>query len=57
MTTKLAPHQIAQSVYDEPNEAIRTTIQNMEIAIELSADDGELDYLAQLCYTDKRLHP
>jgi hypothetical protein len=41
MTTKLAPHQIAQSVYDEPNEAIRTTIQNMEIAIELSADDGD----------------
>ena len=41
MTTKLAPHQIAQSVYDIPNEAIRTTIQNMEIAIELSADDGD----------------
>jgi hypothetical protein len=41
MTTKLAPHQIAQSVYDESNEAIRTTIQNMEIAIELSADDGD----------------
>lgn len=41
MTTKLATHQIAQSVYDEPNEAIRTTIQNMEIAIELSADDGD----------------
>ncbi len=41
MTTKLAPHQIAQSVYDAPNEAIRTTIQNMEIAIELSADDGD----------------
>jgi hypothetical protein len=41
MTTKLAPHQIAQSVYDEPNEAVRTTIQNMEIAIELSADDGD----------------
>lgn len=41
MSTKLAPHQIAQSVYDEPNDAIRTTIQNMEIAIELSADDGD----------------
>lgn len=41
MTTKLAPHQIAQSVYDEPNESIRTTIQNMEIAIELSANDGD----------------
>ena len=41
MTTKLAPHQIAQSVYDEANTAVRTTIQNMEIAIELSADDGD----------------
>lgn len=41
MSTKLAPHQIVQSVYDEPNDAIRTTIQNMEIAIELSADDGD----------------
>lgn len=41
MATKLAPHQVVQSVYDEPNEAIRTTIQNMEIAIELSADDGD----------------
>ena len=41
MTTKLAPHQIVQSVYDEANTAVRTTIQNMEIAIELSADDGD----------------
>lgn len=41
MATKLAPHQVVQAVYDEPNEAVRTTIQNMEIAIELSADDGD----------------
>lgn len=41
MTTKLAPHQIVQSVYDEANTAVRTTIQNMEIAVELSADDGD----------------
>jgi hypothetical protein len=41
MPTKLAPHQISQEVYDETNSAIRTTIQNMEIAIELSADDGD----------------
>lgn len=41
MTTKLAPHQIAQDVYDEANSAIRTTLQNLEIAVELSADDGD----------------
>lgn len=41
MSSKLSPHQIAQSVYDEPSESIKTTIQNMEIAIELSADDGD----------------
>jgi hypothetical protein len=41
MTTKLAPHQIAQDVYDEANSAIRTTLQNLEISMELSADDGD----------------
>lgn len=41
MSSKLSPHQIAQSVYDQPSESIKTTIQNMEIAIELSADDGD----------------
>lgn len=41
MSSKLSPHQIAQSVYDEPNESIRTTLQNLEIAVELSADDGD----------------
>ena len=41
MSSKLAPHQIAQSVYDEPSESIRTTIQNLEIGIELDADDGD----------------
>ena len=41
MSSKLAPHQIAQSVYDEPSESIRTTLQNLEIAIELNADDGD----------------
>jgi hypothetical protein len=41
MTSKLAPHQIAQDVYDEANSAIRTTLQNLEISMELSADDGD----------------
>jgi len=41
MSSKLAPHQIAQDVYDEPNHSIRTTLQNLEIAIELNADDGD----------------
>jgi hypothetical protein len=41
MTTKLAPHQIAQDVYDESTSAIRTTLQNLEVAVELSADDGD----------------
>jgi hypothetical protein len=41
MSSKLSPHQIAQSVYDEPSESIRTTIQNLEIGIELDADDGD----------------
>ena len=33
--------QIAQAVFDETNQSVKTTIQNMEIAIELSADDGD----------------
>jgi hypothetical protein len=41
MSSKLAPHQIVQDVYDEANHSIRTTLQNLEIAIELSADDGD----------------
>jgi len=41
MSSKLSPHQIAQSVYDEPSESVRTTIQNLEIGIELDADDGD----------------
>jgi hypothetical protein len=39
--TKLAPHQIAQSVYSVASEAIKTTLVNTEIAIELSAEDGD----------------
>lgn len=57
MTTKLAPHQIAQSVYDESNEAIRTTIQNMEIAIELSADDGDSVEIRKPLFSGKATVP
>lgn len=41
MSSKLAPHQIAQDVYDESSHSVRTTLQNLEIAVELSADDGD----------------
>ena len=41
MATKLSPHQIVQDVYDESSSSIRTNIQNLEIAIEMSADDGD----------------
>lgn len=41
MVSKLAPHQITQIVYDPSSESIKTSIQNMEIAIELDADDGD----------------
>lgn len=41
MSSKLSPHQIAQDVYDEPSHSVRTTLQNLEIAVELSADDGD----------------
>jgi hypothetical protein len=41
MTTKLSPHQIAQTVFDDASSSIKTTLQNLEIGIELSADDGD----------------
>lgn len=41
MSTKLAPHQIAQAVYDVASEAVKTTMVNTEIAIELAAADGD----------------
>lgn len=41
MTTKLSPHQVVQNIYDEPSNTVRISIQNMELAMELSADDGD----------------
>lgn len=41
MSSKLSPHQIAQSVYDIDNNSIRASLQNLEIAIELNAADGD----------------
>lgn len=55
MATKLAPHQIAQNVYDEPSGSIKTSIQNMEIAIELSADDGDSIEARKALLTSKTL--
>lgn len=41
MASKLSPHQIAQNVYDSDNSSIRASLQNLEIAIELNAADGD----------------
>lgn len=41
MASKLSPHQITQDVYDEQSSSIRTNIQNLELSIELNADDGD----------------
>ena len=41
MSSKLAPHQIIQDVYEPTSSSIKTTLQNLEIAVELSADDGD----------------
>ena len=57
MTTKLATHQIAQDVYDETNSAIRTTLQNLEIAVELSADDGDSVEVRKPLFTGKATVP
>jgi len=39
--SKLDYAQVIRSAYDESAEALKTTIQNTEIAIELSATDGD----------------
>ena len=41
MKTRLAPHQIAQLTYDDTNESVKTTMVGTELAVELSADDGD----------------
>lgn len=39
--TKLGWEQALKNSYDEPTNSLRTTMQNLEIAVELSADDGD----------------
>lgn len=39
--TKLGWEQAIKNSYDEPSNSLRTTMQNLEIAVELSADDGD----------------
>lgn len=41
MSTKLGWEQALRNSYDENTESLKTTIQNIEIAMELSADDGD----------------
>lgn len=39
--TKLGWEQALKNSYDEPTYSLRTTIANLEVAVELSADDGD----------------
>lgn len=39
--TKLGWEQAIKNSYDEASASLKTTIQNLEIAMELSADDGD----------------
>lgn len=57
MSSKLSPHQITQDVYDESNHSIRTTLQNLEIAIELNADDGDSVEARKPIFTGKAIVP
>jgi hypothetical protein len=41
MTTKLGWEQAIKNSYDESSASLKTTLQNLEIAMELSADDGD----------------
>lgn len=41
MSTKLGWEQAIKNSYDEPTSSLRTSIANLEIAVELSADDGD----------------
>ena len=41
MATKLSPHQIAQAAFDEASSSIKTSLQNVEISIELDHADGD----------------
>lgn len=39
--TRLGWEQAIKNSFDEPTNSLRTTMQNLEIAVELSADDGD----------------
>jgi hypothetical protein len=41
MSTKLGWEQALKNSYDEASSSLKTTLQNLEIAMELSADDGD----------------
>jgi len=41
MTSKLSMHQIAQAAFDEASSSIKTSLQNVEISIELDHADGD----------------
>ena len=41
MSTKLGWEQAIKNSYDEASGSLKTTLQNLEIAMELSADDGD----------------
>lgn len=41
MSTKLGWEQAIKNSYDEPSASLKTTMQNLEVAVELSADDGD----------------
>lgn len=41
MSTKLGWEQALKNSYDEASASLKTTMQNLEVAVELSADDGD----------------
>lgn len=41
MSTKLGWEQAIKNSFDESTNSLKTTLQNLEIAMELSADDGD----------------
>ena len=40
-STKLGWEQAIKNSFDEPSNSLRTNISNLEVAVELSADDGD----------------
>ena len=41
MSSRLDQQQIIKAVYDEATESLKTSLTNLEIAMEISADDGD----------------